>query len=74
MNTMIDIKKFNDIKNKSAKSFNEQKTLIKKVMSGRKVQCKKCGGNINLVLPQESDSPGLYCNKGCTNIILDFEL
>jgi hypothetical protein len=70
---MIDISTFDGLKKKSAKSFNEQKALIKKVMAGRAVACKTCGNTIKLVLPEQSESPGLFCNKGCTDIALDFE-
>jgi hypothetical protein len=71
---MIDIRKFDELKKTSAKSFNAQKALIKKVTAGRVIQCDTCGTQIKLVLPEQSESPGLYCDKGCTNITLDFEL
>lgn len=70
---MIDTKQFDTIKKTSAKSFNDQKALIKKVMAGRVIACDTCGTAIKLVLPEQSGSPGLYCNKGCTDIALDFE-
>lgn len=60
------------LKRSSAKSFNDQKALIKKVMAGRQVNCPHCQQLIQLVLPEESETPGLYCHKGCTNIALDF--
>jgi len=68
---MIDIRKFDDIKNASAKSFNNQKALIKKIMSGRVISCKTCNTAIKLVMPEQSESPGLYCKKGCTDIALE---
>ncbi|WP_076418208.1 hypothetical protein [Colwellia sp. UCD-KL20] len=71
---MIDIKKFDGIKKTSAKSFNNQKALIKKVMAGKVITCETCGTPIKLVLPEQSKTPGLYCTKGCTDIALDFEL
>jgi len=71
---MIDIKKFDDLTKTTAKSFNEQKALIKKIMAGRTIPCQTCGTTIKLVLPEQSESPGLYCNKGCTDIALDFKL
>lgn len=71
---MIDIKKFDDLTKTTAKSFNDQKALIKKIMAGRTIPCKTCGTNIKLLLPEQSESPGLYCNKGCTDIALDFKL
>lgn len=68
---MIDIKQFDALKKSSAKSFNEQKAMIKKVMAGRIIHCEQCGSTIKLVLPEVSDSPGLFCGKGCTDIELD---
>jgi len=71
---MIDIKQFDELKKTTAKSFNEQKALIKKVMAGRNIPCKTCGTTIKLVLPEKSEQAGLFCTKGCTSILLDFEL
>jgi len=56
---MINIKKFDE---------------IKKVMGGRVIQCDSCGTTIKLILPEQSETPGLYCDKGCTDIALDFTL
>jgi len=69
---MIDIKQFSQLKKNSTKSFNDQKALIKKVMSGRKINCKICGQPLELILPESSDQPGIYCQKKCTDINLDF--
>jgi len=69
---VIDIKQFAALKKSSAASFNDQKALIKKVMAGRKVNCKTCNSELFIVLPEKSDTPGIYCKKGCTDISLDF--
>jgi len=69
---MIDIKQFSELKKNSTKSFNDQKALIKKVMSGRHMQCEICGQPLLLMLPNDSDKPGIYCKKRCTDINLDF--
>ncbi|NQZ84068.1 MAG: hypothetical protein HRT52_24005 [Colwellia sp.] len=69
---MIDIKQFSELKKNSAKSFNDQKALIKKVMSGRLIKCKTCGQPLQLMLPENSSQPGIYCQKRCTDISLDF--
>ena len=69
---MIDIKQFSALKKSSSASFNNQKALIKKVMAGRKVQCESCNGELFVVLPDKSNTPGIYCKKGCTDISLDF--
>lgn len=69
---MIDITQFSALKKTSANSFNNQKALIKKVMAGRKINCEVCNSELFIVLPEDSGTPGLYCKKGCTDILLDF--
>jgi len=69
---MIDIKQFSELKKNSAKSFNDQKALIKKIMSGRDIQCEICGQPLFLNLPESSVKPGIYCKNKCTDINLDF--
>lgn len=68
----MDEQKFNRIKKVSAKSFNDQKALIKKVLAGRAIACQHCGTLISVSLPEDKKTPGLYCAKGCTDIALDF--
>ena len=62
----MDISAFN--KN-AAKSFNQQKSLIKKVLSGKSAQCPVCNSALAL-LPTESGF-SVACNKGCTDIELE---
>jgi len=69
---MLDIKQFEQLKNTSAKSFNDQKALIKKVMAGRQIKCETCGTTLRLIVPEDKSTPGVFCAKGCTNIHLDF--
>ncbi len=69
---MIDITQFNALKATSAKSFNQQKALIKQLMSGKKVRCAHCQQELILTLPEAEGSPGIHCDKGCTEISLDF--
>lgn len=83
---MIDIKQFDLLKKNSAKSFNDQKALIKKLMAGRVIHCPDCGKALQLNLPKESQSAkqvkqdvqkkktGYCCNKGCTDVELDFDI
>jgi hypothetical protein len=68
----MDKNQFSALEKTSAKSFHDQKALIKKVMSGQQINCKQCGGVIQLILPEDKKPTGLYCQKGCTNIALDF--
>jgi hypothetical protein len=69
---MLDIKQFEQLKKTSARSFNDQKALIKKVMAGRQIKCETCCSLIRLVLPEDKGTAGIYCGKGCTDIALDF--
>lgn len=74
MGNTLNEQQFKDLKKVSAKSFNDQKALIKKVLAGRNIACQHCGTQIKAVLPDDNSTPGLYCAKGCTNIALDFVL
>ena len=79
---MIDEKQFNTLSKQlgkqSSKSYNDQKALIKKVLSGREMHCKSCKQLIIAFLPEnepatgEGSQSGIRCNKGCTDISLDF--
>ena len=61
---------FKQLSKHYAKSFNDQKALIKKVLAGREVLCKSCQQAICF---QENDKEcaQLRCAKGCTDILLD---
>ena len=63
---------FSALNKSSAKSFNDQKATIKKLMQGRAVACPICKQSIHLFLPHQSATPGARCDKGCTDIALDF--
>jgi 3-deoxy-D-arabino-heptulosonate 7-phosphate (DAHP) synthase len=80
---MIDIKQFDLLKKNSAKSFNDQKALIKKLMAGRMINCPDCGKALELNLPKGNQSAkqgvqkkktGYCCIKGCTDVELDFDI
>ena len=47
---------FNTLKKNSAKSFNDQKALIKKVLAGRDIKCRQCGTTIKAHLPESTIS------------------
>lgn len=71
----VDFSKLNKL---TAKSFNDQKAIIKKVMQGRQVKCKVCQKILTLVPPTNSKlsdnklpQSGIYCPNGCTDIELD---
>lgn len=62
----MDISAFN--KN-AAKSFNQQKALIKRVLSGKSTQCPVCNSALRL-LPNDNGF-SVVCGKGCTDIELE---
>jgi hypothetical protein len=68
---MIDIKQFETLKKSSAKSYNDQKALIKKVLSGRDIACSQCKSLIGLVISEDKLTTRLMCAKGCTDIMLE---
>jgi hypothetical protein len=68
----MDEQQFKRLKSVSAKSFNDQKALIKKVLAGREIACSQCGTFIRVNLPEDKKTTGLFCAKGCTDIALDF--
>lgn len=66
-------KMFEAFSKQSAKSFNDQKALIKKVLAGRTMLCKSC--QQVLIFNDKSDKDDIpatiRCAKGCTDIELD---
>ena len=66
---------FSALSKQSAKSFNDQKALIKKVLLGRTMLCSTCKQVISFVDKKEKNGevvPAvIQCNKRCTDIELD---
>ncbi|MDB2387014.1 hypothetical protein N9W21_06680 [Shewanella sp.] len=68
---------FSVINDNTAKSFNEQKQLIKRVFKGNTVLCPTCNQALVMKLPvkdQQESVSGIRCKKGCTDIELDMAL
>ena len=63
---------FSALNKNAAKSFNQQKALIKKVLSGRSVQCETCHSVLRVV--PKSTGLSISCEKGCTDIDLEANL
>lgn len=63
---------FSAINKSSAKSFNEQKNMIKKIGKGKTVLCTNCKQPLQLSVSSESEN-GIQCAKGCTLITLEIE-
>lgn len=72
---MIDNSLFKALGKQSAKSFNDQKALIKKVLAGRTMTCEHCKQVIEFIdkkSKKEQVEPAVIrCKKGCTDIELD---
>ena len=69
----LDSQLFSQLQKKSSDSFHRQKSLIKKVMAGKKTACPVCGQMISLVAAKANEKLSLSCKKGCTDIELDIE-
>lgn len=73
---MIDIKQFSQLQKKSKSSFASQRQLMKKVMAGKTVLCSICQQPLSLITPKQratsNEVSGIRCQKGCTDIQLDF--
>lgn len=69
---MIDLKQFAALQKASKNSFAEQKKIIKKVTSGQTVLCPICKQPLKLKTPEHYAISGICCDKGCTDIQLDF--
>lgn len=68
---------FSAINKTTAKSFNEQKNLIKRLFKGNSVACEVCKQPLQLVVPSDNQTNGKYgvfCKKGCTDIELEMEV
>ena len=64
---------FSAINKSTAKSFNEQRNLIKQVGKGKTVLCAICQQPLTLSVSSKGE-PGLGCNKGCTSIGLELDI
>ncbi|MCL1048557.1 hypothetical protein L2755_02765 [Shewanella abyssi] len=68
---------FSVINDTTAKSFHEQKNLIKRVFKGNTVLCQTCKQALEMKLPvkgRDETVAGIRCKKGCTDIELDMEI
>lgn len=68
---------FSAINKTTAKSFNEQKNLIKRLFKGNTVLCETCKKPLKLVVPtdvKQTGKYGVFCKKGCTDIELEIEM
>jgi len=64
---------FSQINKNAAKSFNEQRDLIKHLAKGKTVLCEQCQQPLTLTVKSEDES-GVQCSKGCTQINLELDI
>ena len=70
--TMIEKNTFALLTKQSAKSFNDQKALIKKVLAGRIMLCEKCQQPLKFTEYAEANKGAVIaCHNACTDIELD---
>lgn len=67
---VVDFSKLNKL---SAKSFNEQKAMLKKVMLGRLIKCPICQLAISLQPVEVKGQVRVCCPNACTDIELDID-
>ncbi|NVK25179.1 MAG: hypothetical protein HWE10_09655 [Gammaproteobacteria bacterium] len=60
---------FSALNKNAAKSFNQQKSLIKRVLAGKKTQCPTC--TTLLTVTPTDEGLALRCENLCTDISLD---
>ena len=61
---------FSSLNKLAAKSFNNQKALIKRVLLGKAVNCPDCGSQLALKEHSEGELE-VQCDRGCTSILLE---
>lgn len=64
---------FSKLNKHFANSFNQQKALLKKLMSGKEVKCDTCQGIIRLEMDATQGIGIARCEKGCTDIELNIQ-
>ena len=68
---------YSKLQKKSKNSFASQRQLLKQVMAGKTVLCTICRQPLFLQTPKHTgnttnENSGIRCQKGCTDIQLDF--
>lgn len=63
---------FSAINKSAAKSFNEQRNLIKRIGQGETVLCTTCQQPLTLSVASNTE-PGVKCKNGCVSINLELE-
>lgn len=56
------------------RKIEEEDAIIQAVMDGQERACPVCGSILQFVPPGSSTHPGIYCGKGCTEILLSMRV
>jgi len=56
------------------RKLEEEDATIQAVMDGQVRVCTVCGSLLQFVPPGSSVHPGIYCGKGCTEILLSMRV
>ncbi|MGJ8692169.1 MAG: hypothetical protein ACSHW0_06775 [Thalassotalea sp.] len=70
---MTNTEQFKRLSKQYAKSFNDQKAIIKKVLAGRIILCQQCQQVITFN-EKNKECVQVRCSKGCTDILLDISI
>ncbi|TKB47108.1 hypothetical protein [Thalassotalea mangrovi] len=67
----MDLQQIKQLNKQTAKSYNDQKALIKRVLMGKPAKCPNCQQSLQFLAPQDGSVAKITCAKGCTDIELD---
>ncbi|REL27837.1 hypothetical protein DXX93_15580 [Thalassotalea euphylliae] len=67
----MDLSSLKTLQQNSKRSYNDQKSIIKKVLAGKVITCKACQQPVTFAPAADTRSAKVGCAKGCTDIELD---
>ncbi|XQW86041.1 hypothetical protein ACOYR1_04670 [Thalassotalea piscium] len=71
---MVDVSCFDELTKRKAKSFNQEKSYIKKALNGKAINCRECDKKLDVTFVNNGTQVQLKCHKGCTDILLDIDI
>ncbi|QDP00410.1 hypothetical protein [Thalassotalea sp. PS06] len=67
----MDLQQLKQLSKQTAKSYNDQKALIKRVLMGKPAKCPDCQQSLQFLASKDDSVAKISCAKGCTDIELD---
>lgn len=58
---------------KFAKSFYDQKALLKKLLKGKTANCDRCNTALTVTLNEQEAEFKICCKSGCTELTLEID-